>query len=269
MLTATYTNNWTVELAELLESDEVYFRLASEVRPLGFGELAFVPGLTGLAAGCVVQHVRFQGSLRDADRWVAEIEDQVVQTGARLCRVYLHTTGGPLPAALEKRGYQARRELAYAAPPTQLGIESKVRFLPVTSSDGWDERRRLHEEAPDNSDGYTVDPAEWCELIRRKCETGRKESFLIEYEGHVCGSIGAIRMANVLRLKNILITPTFRRLGLGLEAVRELAALTHRRGLSALTVFGIEGEAGSKLYERAGFSVVGYQTEWSKPLVRP
>jgi GNAT superfamily N-acetyltransferase len=106
-------------------------------------------------------------------------------------------------------------------------------------------------------------------LIRRKCETGIKESFLIEYCGQICGSIGAIRMADLLRLKNIIIRPGFRRQGLGLQAVRELAALAHSRGLPALGVFGIEGDAGDRLYRSAGFSVIGDLTEWCKRLDSP
>lgn len=265
-MSAAFTFPVDHNLTELLASDEVYFRAGAVARQLRDCELAYAPGLTHVQAGCVVQCVRFRGTAAQAERWLAEIEPEVAATGASLSRIYLHSSNGPLPAVLARKGYRPRKELAFAADPVHLGLESKVTFHPVKTEAQWAERLRLHVEGPDNSDGYRVDPAAWCELIRRKCESGIKESFLIEYEGRVCGSIGAIQMPGLLRLKNIQIHPDFRRMGLGHEAVHELAALTHRRGLKALAVFGIEGEPGAALYRRAGFQVIGWQTEWCKEL---
>jgi len=163
-------------------------------------------------------------------------------------------------------GYRPRKELAFYASVQALGTESRVRFIRVTRSEQWEQRLAIHQEDRANSDGYDADPESWCELIRRKCETGVKESYLIEYRGEICGSIGAMPMGGLLRLKNIIIRPAFRRRGLGIEAVRELANLAHAKQLQAVGVFGIEGEGGADLYASAGFSTIGYQTEWCKPI---
>jgi GNAT superfamily N-acetyltransferase len=255
------------DLAQLLVSDEVYFRIGAQVRHLPACELAFVPGLTHVQAGCVVQRVSFQAATaQDADAWIDRVEAAVRETGAPLSRIYLHHPHGPLTPALAKRGYRSRRELAFSADPVRVGLESQVTLQPVATEAHWAERLRLHVECPDNSDGYHVAPESWCELIRRKCATGIKESFLIRYQGRVCGSVGAIQMKNVLRPKNLMIHSDFRRTGLGHEALHELAALAHGRGLHALAMFGIEGEGGAALYRRAGFSVIGWQTEWCRKL---
>ncbi len=253
-------------LSDLIASDEVYFRLAARTVPLPHGELVYTPDLIAVPAACVVQAVEFQGSAADAEKWVCMVESEVRAVGGRVCRVYLREADQALASVFASRGYRQRTETAFCEDPRHLGLTSKVRFKPTLSDLDWAERRRMHEEAPDNSDGYETDPAAWCELMRRKCETGVKESFLIEYEGRICGSIGAIQMPGLLRLKNIIIRPAFRRQGLAAEAVRELAALTHSRGLGALGVFGIEGDSGASLYAAAGFSVIGAQIEWSRRL---
>ena len=115
-------------------------------------------------------------------------------------------------------------------------------------------------------DGYTNEADLWVAMERRKCETGLMQSFFVEREGEICGTVGMIIQADRLaRLKNIVIAPPHRRTGLGVAAVgllRQLAARDH--GLR-LGVLGVQGGHGSKLYRRAGLSEVTCQFEWSRP----
>jgi GNAT superfamily N-acetyltransferase len=256
-------------LAQLLASDELYFRMASQIQRRADCEVVHTPGLTHVPAGCVVQSVRFEGSRKDAESWIDAIEREVTAVGSHLSRVYLTSGPSALTAALTGREYRWRQETAFCAGPRQLGLKSNVAFHRVTSEQAWAERQRMHEEDHENSDGYSVDPAAWCQLIRAKCATGTKESYLIESGGQICGSIAVIQMRNLIRFKNLLIRPTCRRKGLGIEVIHQLAALTQQRGLLALGAFGIEGEGGAELYRAAGFSVIGSQTEWCRRLATP
>jgi len=256
-------------LTELLVSDQVYFRLAAQVEHLADCELAHMPGLTDVPAGCVVQAVQFGGTRQGAESWIDDIEKRVRAAGAPLCRIYLTQSPGALVSALAARGYRSRVETAFSSRPHEVGLQSAVKLHPVSTVEHWAERYRMHVDDRENSDGYTVDPAAWCQLVRAKCATGIKESFLVESQGQFCGSIAVIQMRNSIRFKNPLIRPAFRRQRMGLEVIRKLAQLTEQRGVGTLGAFGIEGEAGAKLYRAAGFSVVGSQTEWCRQLSPP
>lgn len=255
-------------LGELLASDEIYFRLAADVHPLPACEMAAMPGFEHVPAGCVVQAVQAHQLPLDAAGWIRRVEYGVRSARASLARIYLTQPIPRLERVLEAEGYRARKELAFYAPVHGMRTDSLVRFHRVTTAEQWKERLAIHREDHANSDGYDTEPEGWCELVRRKCESGLKQSYLIEYDSQICGSVGAMPMPGLLRFKNLIIRPAFRRRGVGFETVCEVAQLAKSQGLPAIGAFGIEKEGGAELYTSAGFSVIGYQTEWCKPLVQ-
>ncbi len=134
----------------------------------------------------------------------------------------------------------------------------------LTEAD-WRAKTRLHCEADLGSDGYRCDGALWTELVRAKCATGGKRSFLIEANGEVCGSIGMVEMSEVIRLKNLLISDGKRRRGLGSSAVRTVARLAAAVGKPA-GIFAVESGPGEATYRSLGMELVTQQTEWTKQL---
>lgn len=252
---------------QMITSDELYFRLAADVDLREDCEVACAPGFTHVAAGAVVQAVRFRGGSRDANEWVNGVETHMKKAGARFCRIYLSESSPALSAAFLQRGYRARKEFAFCLSAHQLEPVSSVRFHRAQTEDHWNERLKMHEEDSKNSDGYDVDPKGWRDLIRAKCAGGVKESYLIEHGGQICGSVAVIQMRDLVRVKNLLIRPAFRRKGIAHQVIRELSVLARSRHLSTLGAFGIAGEAGTSLYRAVGFSSIGYQTEWCRRLM--
>ena len=92
------------------------------------------------------------------------------------------------------------------------------------------------------------------------------EAYLVERDGETVGAIGALPGDGVLRLKNIVVHPAYRRQGIGRAMLGYLEATGASRGISDHIVFAVRGEIGELLYRAAGMRVIGSVVEWSKPL---
>jgi GNAT superfamily N-acetyltransferase len=243
-------------------TDVAYFEMGAEIEDLPGAALAWMSGLTGLAAGAVVQRVNGEVAARMGSGWVSEIEEALASVGAPLARVYLDE-GGPAGALLGEAGYTMRPELvfAHAMGPTP----GEVELLRLDNDEAWDRKERLHKEADRTPDGHPSSASDWVELERRKAADGL-ETYLAMIDGEVVGAIGAIRGDRILRFKNILIHPDHRRRGLGRAMLNSLAALGRESGILEQTVFAVRGNAGERLYRACGMQTVGTVVEWSKPL---
>jgi len=115
-------------------------------------------------------------------------------------------------------------------------------------------------------DGYTNQAELWVEMERRKCATNKMRSYLVYRDTQVVATVGTIVGDGLLRLKNIVVLPQFRRQGIALAIVQHLCRMAEVDHGCRLGVFGVEGEKGSKLYRRAGLYYVTEQYEWSKSL---
>jgi GNAT superfamily N-acetyltransferase len=254
---------YTSRLAsETLESDARYFELGARSKALPGASLSWVPGLTTLPAGCVVQRVQPETVRRDPPAWIRRVEREVLAAGTRLVRIYLDEAAG-LDAALAAEGYQGKREIAFLG-KARMFPENPVRLREVLTEADWREKERIHRESPLGPDGHQSDAAKWTRLLRLKNAAGGKRSFLCECDDGVCGTVGALEMKDLVRLKNIVIRPAFRGQGLGLGVVRCLIQMAAERGKEAMGVFAVEGAPGERLYTRAGMTGAAAIWEWTK-----
>lgn len=250
-------------LETLLRSDLDYFRLGAEIRPLpGGGELYWMPGCQGLAAGCVAVHV--PRTAEDApEPWIAGLEAAVRDVGAPLARLYLQSGHPRLGAALEAHGYARKVENAFLSAarrpaPTVEGLIRQIR----TARD-WDEALRVFQEDEDGPDGHANRAEIWLELIQRKCASGQLSYGLIEDGEGVAGTVGWMVYPGMVRLKNLALRPGRRGNGTGAAVVGHFNGWPGVSG-RLLGMFGIEASAGAQLYAKAGMVVAGSQEEWSK-----
>ena len=256
--------------ADLLESDRAYFESAAVLDPAGGAIVARVPGLERVSAGCVVQRVDPSVLPRDPDRWVELIEQRLRGHGARRARFYLTGRHPALEAALLARGYRPQEETGYALAVTHRpldraeGLSAELR--PVTTPDDWAAKLALHRVAGSPPDGYDTDPEAWVELERVRAAAAAIRPFFIVSRGAICGVVALAAGGALLRLKNMLVHPSWRGMGVA-TAVLHCARLTAwREGWSALGAFVVSGDPGEQLYIRAGYQAVARQTEWMRPV---
>lgn len=253
-------------LETLLRSDVDYFRLGAEIRPLpAGGELYWMPGCQGLAAGCVAVHVP-RTAEEAPEPWIAGFEAAVRDVSAPLARLYLQSGHPRLGAALAARGYARKVENAFLSAAQRPASTAEGLIRQIESARDWDEVLRVFQEGEDGPDGYANKAEIWLELIQRKCASGQLSYGLIEDGEGVAGTAGWMVYPAVLRLKNLALRPSRRGNGTGAAVVEHFHARSSMSG-HRLGMFGIEASAGAQLYAKAGMVVAGSQEEWSKWLV--
>jgi GNAT superfamily N-acetyltransferase len=223
-----------------------------------------MPGLEHVPASAVVHRVEPGPFTRNPSRWVALAETRLRAAGHRLARVYLRPEGEALGRGLQLEGYRARMEIGFVADVPLGRARPGVRLRPVGTQGDWALKRRIHEDTEHQSDGYDALGAEWVELERRKCATGRMRCFVLEVHGEPCGATAAIEVEEFLRVKNLFIRPRERGRGLALDAVRLLATLAAADGRRAVGCFAVAGTPSEAVYRRAGLRPVTRLVEWTK-----
>lgn len=250
-------------LAGAIETDRDYFELGANVEPLPGAILAWLPGLESAAPGAVIQRVDPAIVAEHGEQWLAEAEFALSRIGAATARVYLENRHVPVDALFRSAGYSDRAELIFAgsfeAPGPGLTLK------PVESEADWDRKLELHRLIETPPDGHPTSASDWVALERRKCKAGMK-AYLIERDGETVGAIGALFGDRLVRLKNIVVHPAYRRQGIGLAMLGHLGTIGAARGISDHIVFAVRGEIGELLYRAAGMRVIGSVVEWSKPL---
>ena len=259
------------ELARaLIESDCRYFEAGARIHALGPVEIACLPGFEAIAAGCVVQRVRSE-RLRPAGAagWIARVEDNLRALGCALARWYVVGDAPELARALVAAGYARRIELGFLleARVSRSAVPG-LSLRAVETDRQWSAKLRLHRRAARGPDGHETPASLWVDLERRKAAAGLLRPYLVEMEGTVCGAVGASRQGPLLRMKNIVINPAIRRRGIATAVARSFGTFAAALGCDAAGCFGVEGDAGARVYRRAGFRVVTAQAEWVKPLVK-
>ncbi len=259
------------ELARaLIESDCRYFEAGARIHALGPVEIACLPGFAAIAAGCVVQRVRPE-RLRPAGAagWIARVEDDLRALGCALSRWYVVGDAPELARSLAAAGYERRVELGFLldARVSRSAVPG-LSLRAVETDRQWSAKLRLHRRAARGPDGHETPPHLWVDLERRKAAAGFMRPYLVEMEGAVCGAVSASRQGPLLRMKNIVIDPAARRRGIATAVARSFGTLAAAVGCAAAGCFGVEGDAGARVYRRAGFRVVTAQIEWVKPLVK-
>jgi hypothetical protein len=98
----------------LLASDANYFIAAAEQHRVRGAIIAWLPRLTHIPAGCVVQNIDTAVAASNPRRWIAETEYACHHLGASQFRLYLQTAIPTLEAALYTDGFVPTVEVAMA-----------------------------------------------------------------------------------------------------------------------------------------------------------
>jgi GNAT superfamily N-acetyltransferase len=256
--------------ADLLESDGAYYESAAVLEPVGGAVVARVPGLERVPAGCVVHRVDASVLPRDPARWIELIEQRLLGHGCRRVRFYLAGRHPALEAALLARGYRPREESGYALAVTHQPFDRsegpQVELRPVTTADDWAAKLALHRVAGMAPDGHDADPEAWVELERVRAAAGSIRPFFIVSRGAICGVVALGSGGSLLRLKNMVVHPSWRGMGIATAVLHCAVVAAWREGWAAVGAFVVSGDPGEMLYVRAGFQPVTRQTEWMRPL---
>jgi ribosomal protein S18 acetylase RimI-like enzyme len=250
-------------LARAVETDRIYFEQGAELRRLAGAALAWMPGLTASPAAAVIHRVNPADIANGGETWIAEAEMALAETGAALARIYLDEPHSGAAEQLRRCGYAERDELVFAGDLPDPAANTTL--CPVRSEPDWQAKLSFHEAVDETPDGHGNRTADWVELERRKCAAGM-DAFLVKLGGTVVGAIGAVWGDGIIRAKNVMVHPAYRRQTIGKAMLCHIAALGRERGVSEQCVMAVRGEAGELLYRAAGMQMVGFQVEWSKPL---
>ena len=253
----------------LVESDRRYFELAARTEQLPLGQLCWMEGLHDLAASCVVQRVTCPPDPDTIASCLDSIDSILRSRSIPRARIYVDDATAELQAQLRAAGYESRSEIGFLAPVETVVPPATIQLHRVESAADWHNKLVLHAAAMEGPDGYTNQADLWVEMERRKCETGNMQMYLIVRDGQVVATVGTIINAGLLRLKNIVVKPEFRRQGIALATVQHLRKMAEADHNCRLGVFGVAQGTGSCLYHRAGLYAVIEQQEWSKILRAP
>ncbi|HEU5169255.1 MAG TPA: GNAT family N-acetyltransferase [Gemmatimonadales bacterium] len=257
---------------ELLESDRRYFESAARVERLIGAVLACVPGLERVPAACVVHRVDPAVLPRDPARWLDLVEERLGELGCHWARLYLVGRHPQLEAMLLARGYRPQDENGYARavegrPPLVTGAgQAPVELQPITSDDDWAAKAALHRVCGAGPDGHESDPEAWAELERARTNAGYMRPFFIVSRGAICGAVGLAGGGTLLRLKNLVVHPSWRRMGIASAVLRRAHALAWREGWAGVGAFALAGDPCEELYRAERFEVIARQTEWMRPM---
>ncbi len=250
----------------IVESDRRYFELAARTKQLPIGQLCWMPGLNDLAASCVVHRIVSDHGPLPLASWLEEVELALQSRLIPRIRIYLDDCTPEFERLFRHGDYETRCEIGFLAPQGHPTPPSEIQLREVRSEDDWGLKYKLHEQAMEGPDGYTNQADLWVEMERRKCATGKMQSYLVCRHDEVVATVGTIVSDGLLRLKNIVVAPKLRRQGIALATVHHLWRMAEADHDCRLGVFGVKGGKGSCLYQRAGLFAVTEQYEWSKIL---
>jgi len=108
---------------------------------------------------------------------------------------------------------------------------------------------------------------DWDKMEKHKCSAGYMEPYLVFYQNQLCGAVSFAPGRQLGRLKNLVIHPNWRRLGIGVEIAKFVSRYSNERGLQAAGCFALESGPATRLYSSAGYIPVTYQVEWYRQSV--
>ena len=265
--------------SDLVASDVYYFEAGAHQYSAGAARISHLQGFEALASGCVVHGVRPSQIRGDAATWVRQVEERIQALGCAFSRWYLDESEATeeLTEVLRKSGYRPRVELGFvrdAKHSADLEPEARDRsengrgmsLRAVDSPRQWAAKLAIHRQSDHGADGYAVSPENWTAMERRKCEAGYMRPYLIEIDGEPGGAVNVASTGRILRMKNLVVAPEFRRQRVATRVAVGLARLAAVAGQEAIGCFALVGEVGERVYPGAGYRLVVRQVEWLKPL---
>lgn len=247
--------------ARALATERHYFEMAAEVRPLPGATLAWMPAHAGSPAAAVIHRADAAAIARLGSAWVDAAEQGLAEAGIGLARIYLDGSDEAADALLRGAGFSSRRELVFVA--SLADAEADLALVAVASEEDWARKRVLHEATDSSPDGHSTTAADWVAIERAKCAHGM-DCFLAERDGAAIGAVSAVWGEGVLRFKNLVVHPAYRRTAVASALLARLAAFGRKRGYGEQCALALAGESGEKLYRALGMVEVGSQIEWSR-----
>lgn len=260
-------------VSDLFESEYRYFEAGAVSDAIPGGFIVRMPGLEVLAAGCVVQRLAVELIESAADDWLLSVEKRLLELSVRRARLYLSSKAPHLREALVRHGYRAVKEVPLltlvGAEPFHNETVPGLELRPLISDRDWLKKQTVYQRMERGPDGHVSPPHLWIELERRKSESNYMKPYLVTLQGKVCGAVSAAAVGSVMRLKNLVISPDYRRRGVGRAVAAAFTKIAAENARSAAGCFAIEGSASLPMYQQAGYQSVGFQTEWTKYLDDP
>lgn len=250
---------------DALETEFNYFALGAEVRDVDGFRLAWMPGLASIPAGAVVTHIDPAMIAHAGGGWLDSAERSFADVGATMARIYCRGRDVQADQLLAAADYTMREELVFAG--SLLDDQSDLSLQPIKRPSDWQRKLLFHCQAQSSPDGHVNAAEQWVALERRKMAAGM-DCYLAESGGEIVAAIGAVWGQRVLRFKNLVVHPQYRRESIGSSVLRKLAELGRQRGIRDQVAFAVRGEAGEALYRSLGMTVIGSHFEWSKTLGR-
>ena len=250
-------------LTRALETERTYFELGARLEDLVGAVLAWTPDFVAAPAASVVHRIEPDLVIDQGRDWLAEAESKLVERGIRLARLYLMSRNAVVESLLSEAGYVCREEIVFAGnPPTPSSL---LAFRPVMTEQDWAKKQAFHEDVPESPDGHAEGAARLASLERHKCAHGM-EAFMGEIDGRAVGVAGAIWGDGIVRIKNLLVHPAFRRQSVATALMSHIAARGRSRGINEQCLVALRGGTGEMLYRSLGMTVAGSCFEWSKRL---
>ncbi|MEV8442171.1 GNAT family N-acetyltransferase [Actinosynnema sp. NPDC051121] len=249
-------------LEDMVDTDTLYFEAGAEaLRGNGF-TLVRAPGLEHLAAGCLAIRVDLPATAASARRWRLDFENAVRTAGGHRCRLYLTGRSPALETELLTHGYVRRFESMLVRDPEPTPPRSTpVRLREITSAAGWAEKVRIDSESTHAPDGHRVDTRSWAEYERRKWQSGILHYFMINGANQTYGTVGIVRSDTIVRVKNLLLRPRWRGMGIATQVALAAHAAASATGIPT-GLFASAGGIAERAYRRAGFRPIGTVTEF-------
>lgn len=251
-------------ISELLESDFIYFEQGANIKSLEGAVFVQMTGLEKVAAACVVQRINPSVIISDLNEWLFIVEAKFKESGDFLVRLYLQSQFEQLEIVLRERGYQARTEIGFIGTCEEKPNPNHLLLRPVKNEDDWLQKLLFHGDCKLSPDGYETEAEKWVEMERRKHEQGTLQPYLVEVNGQICGAVGTIECPNLLRLKNLVIHPQYRKKGFASQTVHLVSNLSKNMGKSGVGCFAVAGGIGEKVYQGCGLVATTKQIEWTK-----
>lgn len=257
-------------LPDLLESDAVYFESGADCVSFDGGRIVRMSGMESLAAGCVVQRIDVAAIGEDAGAWLSDVEHRVAELGCPKARLYLQEDAPALERALVAGGYRCVDEIALLMTPDSetaaFERSDRVTLSPIEDEAAWAVKLDIHRLIERGPDGHLSAAHKWVELERRKSDHGYMTPYLIHKDGKPAGAVNVAVWGNIVRLKNLVVHPDYRRRGVGRRAAARWAELVVEHGKQAAGCFALDSSHALIMYQQAGFRPASRQSEWVKEL---